>query len=236
MGVHGLSLKITHKGRCFPVSPLEKMDAFFNTRAEIYDHHMLNDLGLDPFYKEIAAEFQRLPSPKTLLDLGCGTGLELERLFEQFPQLQVTGVDLSQGMLDLMQNKFPNKNLNLICGSYFDVPLGEACYDCAISTYSLHHFTREQKQELYTKICRALRPAGAFILGDYTVKTLQEEDHYLAESAKRNEEAGLYQGSCHYDTPFTAETETKLLLAAGFSDVRIVHKWDSTTIITAKKK
>ena len=217
------------------MSSLEKMDAFFNTRAEIYDQHMLNDLGLDHFYEKIAAEFQRLPSPKTLLDLGCGTGLELERLFEQFPELQVTGIDLSQGMLDLLQNKFKNKNLYLICGSYFDIPLGEACYDCAISTYSLHHFAREQKQVLYAKICRALRPTGTFILGDYTVKTLQEEVHYLAESAKLNEEAGLYQGSCHYDTPFTAETETRLLLAAGFQDVRIVQKWESTTIITAEK-
>jgi predicted acetyltransferase len=60
------------------IRELEEMSAFFNFRADTYDNHMLDDLGLDEFYEAIAACFN---APlKRLLDLGCGTGLELERL------------------------------------------------------------------------------------------------------------------------------------------------------------
>ena len=37
--------------------------------------------------------------PKNSMDLGCGTGLELEAIFEKFPEIHVTGVDLSWTML-----------------------------------------------------------------------------------------------------------------------------------------
>lgn len=38
---------------------------------------------------------------RKLLDLGCGTGLELGRIFQRFPDISVTGVDLSSEMLKI---------------------------------------------------------------------------------------------------------------------------------------
>ena len=35
--------------------PLEKMDAFFDARADIYDDHMLEDLGLEDSYAAMMA-------------------------------------------------------------------------------------------------------------------------------------------------------------------------------------
>lgn len=78
---------------------LEKMDEFFNNRLEIYDDHQINCI-------EGAAEFYRYTAnllPKAIgckvLDLGCGTGLELEEYFKLNPQANVTGIDLASGML-----------------------------------------------------------------------------------------------------------------------------------------
>lgn len=40
-----------------------------------------------------------------ILDLGCGTGLELDEIFKTKPLIHVTGIDLTQAMLDkLKQN------------------------------------------------------------------------------------------------------------------------------------
>ena len=65
-----------------------------------------------------------------VLDLGCGTGLELGFYLEQNLSAQITGIDLSRGMLDALQNKFKGKNIQLICDAYFDVPFGVGAFDC----------------------------------------------------------------------------------------------------------
>jgi tRNA (cmo5U34)-methyltransferase len=213
---------------------LEKMDAFFNARALSYDDHMLKDLGLNDFYKEIDAQFSGLTDTDCLLDLGCGTGLELERLFAKCPGLHATGIDVSEAMLSVLKAKYPGRNLQLICGSYFDVQLEEEAYSHALSTYSLHHFTKDQKRTLYQRIHHALKPAGMFVLGDYTVKTQEEEAFHMSESLRLNGE-NTPGGSYHYDTPFTQETEICLLKEAGFTGIHTARQWESTTIFVAVK-
>jgi tRNA (cmo5U34)-methyltransferase len=215
---------------------LERMDEFFNTRVDIYDSHMLDDLKLDAFYSRIADCFPKDKAEPALLDLGVGTGLELERLFRFFPQMQVTGIDLSQGMLDELNKKYSGKNVTALCGSYFDMDFGKDKYDFALSTYSLHHFSEEEKLSLYKKVYDALHDGGMYVEGDYTCKTLEEQEHYIKENERLRKENNITDGFYHYDTPFTAETQIKLLKAAGFCDIEIVQEWESTTIIKAGKK
>jgi tRNA (cmo5U34)-methyltransferase len=215
---------------------LEKMDEFFNTRAKIYDSHMLDDLQLEQFYDEIANCFPKDKNAPVLLDLGVGTGLELERLFSLYLDMSVTGIDLSQGMLDVLRDKYHDKNINTICGSYFDVGFGKDKYDFVLSTYSLHHFSEEKKLELYKKVYSALRTGGNYIEGDYTCKTQEEQDLYIKENERLRSENNITEGFYHYDTPFTVETQIKLLKAAGFGNVQLVKEWDNTSIIVADKR
>ena len=142
---------------------LEKMDMFFEKRLSDYDEHMLTHIeGAVEFYKFTAA---RLPQKAgtAVLDLGCGTGLELEEYFSLNPKAHITGIDLSRAMLETLAAKFPDRNLNLICGSYFDVELGSEKYNAAVSVESLHHFTSECKLSLYQKLLRSLKSNGYFI-------------------------------------------------------------------------
>ena len=212
----------------------EKMDAFFNARAAGYDDHMLKDLGLEAFYRETAEQFASLCDTDRLLDLGCGTGLELGGLFAKCPGLHVTGIDVSDAMLSLLKAKYPGRNLHLICGSYFDLALEDGVFDYTLSTYSLHHFSKDQKRCLYQKIHRSLKPSGIFVLGDYTVNTREEEELHMSQSQRLSGE-NLPAGSFHYDTPFTRESETSLLKDAGFHDIRIARQWESTTLFVAVK-
>lgn len=215
---------------------LETMRDFFNTRAEIYDtQQLLNIDGGDACYRA-AADFLP-PDAGTLLDLGCGTGLELAAVFARFPAMRVTGIDLAEKMLEKLREKYAGRPLELICGSYFSTEFGENCFDAALSIMSLHHFEAEAKTELYRRILRALRPGGAFLEGDYLLAENDpaQEAALLAEGRRLREARGRDGEFYHFDTPFTVRHETELLLAAGFSSVRRVWGVGNNVMLLAEK-
>ena len=209
---------------------LEKMDDFFAARVGGYDEHMKTHIeGASGFYAYTASLLPQAPESR-VLDLGCGTGLELEEYFALNPSARVTGIDLSEAMLDALQAKFPGKELTLVRGSYFDVPLGEALYDAAVSVESLHHFSAEMKASLYGRLCKALKKDGAFVLTDYFAESEALEKEYFQNLAALKKEQELPDGVFfHYDTPLLVGHETDLLLRAGFRDVRIMKQWSEST-------
>ena len=215
---------------------LEKMADFFEARLDMYDEHMKNDIeGAREFYPFTA---QCLPTydGATVLDLGCGTGLELEEYFRLNPTAEITGVDLSGGMLKALREKFSDKNLTLIEGSYFDVPFDENKFDSAVSVESLHHFTKEQKIPLYKKLHKSLKADGYFILTDYFAPDNEYEEFYQNELIRLKKEQGITDGEFyHYDTPLTVQHETEALLESGFISVEILRSWENTYTIKAIK-
>ena len=209
---------------------LEKMDDFFAARIDGYDEHMRRNIeGASGFYAYTAS---LLPSAEgsRVLDLGCGTGLELEEYFALNPGSAVTGIDLSEAMLNALKAKFPEKNLTLIKASYFDVPLGNGQYNAAVSVESLHHFPADMKASLYEKLHTALSANGVFVLTDYFAESEEMEKEYFQNLAALKKEQGLSDGFFyHYDTPLTVEHEMDILRQAGFRDVRIMQQWGEST-------
>ena len=215
---------------------LEKMSDFFEARLDVYDEHMLTNIeSADEFYPFTAKQLPIVESCR-ILDLGCGTGLELQEYFLVNPTARVTGIDLSEGMLSALKNKFPDKDIDLICASYFDVPFGTALYDAAVSVESLHHFTKEEKIPLYTKLHTALKDGGYFILTDYFSSSDEEEQTHRQNLTGLKAEQGITDGEFyHYDTPLTVEHETEALTQAGFSSVTVLKNWGATYTIKAVK-
>ena len=215
---------------------LEKMGDFFDARIEGYEAHQLNTIDdAAEFYPFTAGQLPQTPGAR-VLDLGCGTGLELGYYFELVPTAHVTGVDLAPGMLEELRKKFPDKSLNLVLGSYFDVPLGEEAFDAAVSVESLHHFTQAEKTPLYARLWKALKPGGYFLLTDYFAASEEEERARRAELLRLKREQNLPENVFyHYDTPLTVAHETEALLQAGFSDVAALKNWGHTYILKASK-
>ena len=210
------------------------MGDFFDARLEGYEEHQLTCIdSAREFYPFTAACLPRTPG-SAVLDLGCGTGLDLGYYLELVPTARVTGIDLAPGMLDKLRGKFPEKALTLIRGSYFDVPFGERVFDAAVSVESLHHFTKDEKLPLYRKLHAALKPGGWFILTDYFAPTEEEERLRRQELLRLREAQGLPEDELfHYDTPLTVAHETEALLEAGFSSVEILGRWGATVTLKA---
>jgi len=212
----------------------DNMDIHFNKCALDYDRNFYENLGMCEFYDEIEKQINICGKPKNILVLGCGTGLEIERIKYS---ATVTAVDISYGMLAELKKKelYPQVRLNTICNSYFDVTFTEKDFDLVLSTYSLHHFTVQQKSQLYTKIYNCLKPDGYFINGDTVCRDKDTEIKLINEAEEFYQREGLPFGSIHIDVPLALDTEFALLSEAGFNSVSVERRWNKTALIKAIK-
>lgn len=212
------------------------MSDFFEKRLRGYDEHMLTEIeSATEFYPFTAS---LLPSDENarLLDLGCGTGLELEFYYRHCPSAKVTGIDLSEGMLAELRKKFTDKDITLIVGSYFEEPFGKSIFDAAVSVESLHHFTKEEKLPLYVKLYHALKENGYFVLTDYFASSEDEERLHRETLLRLKADEGISDHEFyHYDTPLTVKHETEALHKAGFSSVEVLGHWGATYTLKAIK-
>lgn len=212
--------------------PLEEMAGFFSARLEGYEEHM-------SLWKEAYRRFAGFmpEGAAKVLDLGCGTGLELDECFLRNGQLQVTGVDLCRDMLEKLREKHRDKNLTLVCADYFEYDMSHEAWDMVISFESLHHFFPEQKGRLYRNIYTGLRQGGTFLLGDYIACTLQEEQLLQREYRKRRECSQIPpERFVHFDIPLTLEHEMSLLESAGFQEITPLDCIGGALLLSAKKK
>jgi len=215
---------------------MERMEDFFAARVDEYEEHMLSGVvGCVQAYALIPSLLS--VSCRNLLDLGCGTGLELRQIFKRFPDISVTGIDLTREMLDQLKHNFPDRKLNLLCGNYFDVDLNRNIFDCALSFQTMHHFEHEAKIGLYQKIFDALKGDGRYIECDYMVEDQEEEDLHFAENKRLRDELGIPKGEFyHYDTPCTVTNQIAMLKKSGFKRVEMVFRIGNTTILAAYKQ
>jgi len=192
---------------------LEEMGAFFAARLGDYEEHMAI---WTPAYQRFS---QLVPQTcENILDLGCGTGLELDWLWQKMPHLAVTGVDLCRDMLEKLEKKHPDKQLTTVCEDYFHYDMGSMKWDAVISFESLHHFLPDKKLGLYRTIYESLRPGAPFLLGDYVACCEEEEELLRQVWRDKRRQAGIPEEQfVHFDIPLTLEKEISLLGQAGFA-------------------
>ena len=62
----------------------EEMADFFDRRADTYDDHQRENIEyFDLIYESISSCVTKTKSKVRILDIGCGTGLELEGIFRR---------------------------------------------------------------------------------------------------------------------------------------------------------
>lgn len=216
------------------MTKIAEMKDFFNSVANEYEAHMFEFVqGAKEYYLK-TAEFIAQRHPQNLLDLGCGTGLQLDEIFKFLPNVQVVGIDLADKLLDKLRQKHSNKDITLINVSYLDWDYPINHFDCALAVMTLHHFDYDTKVSLYKKIYQSLINGGFFIETDYIITDEKEEAFYIAERKRLRAENNIV-GLDMYDTPLTLEHEISALKEAGFSQVEQVWAYKDTRIVIAQK-
>jgi len=144
--------------------------------ASWYDHPQYFDMV---FRDETAAEvaffeaafqrFSRIPV-KRLLEPGCGSGRLVAAMAAR--NYQVTGLDLSEAMLDYLKRRLKRRGLTAerICGDMTSMRFAKP-FDSAFCTFNtFRHLTREQDALAHLRsVADHLRPGGLYILGFHLI-------------------------------------------------------------------
>lgn len=210
----------------------EEMGAFFDARAAGYDAHIrgyvYDETTFARFYSTLALPIPQTKAPICILDLGCGTGLEIEYILRRAPNARITAIDLAAGMLALLEERYATRmdQITLIADSYLIRDLGKGTYDFVVSAMTIHHLLHNTKTELYRRIRIALKPGGKYIEGD-SVTTDEWEEQFLAQYQEQlalvpNPGPGMY----HIDVPFSLKTQEHLLREAGFREFQLLWQRD----------
>jgi SAM-dependent methyltransferase len=93
---------------------------------------------------------------RTLLDVGCGTGLVTERL--RRPGLRVLGVDTSPGMAGVAAGRMGG---GLVLGDCARLPFADGCLDAVSAVWLLHLLPNAAA--VVAECARVLRPGGTFV-------------------------------------------------------------------------
>ena len=108
-----------------------------------------------------------------LLDLGVGSGLVEEALFERIPGIEVVGIDRSEAMLDQARTRHRRRtNLRLVEGGFEDLDtigapgdLGPP-FEFAICVQALHEVADDVKRAVLAFVRRRIAPRGLFLVLD----------------------------------------------------------------------
>lgn len=128
------------------------------------------DVGFMPvmYVREAAIRKLDLKPGMRVLDLACGTGLNLPYLARAVgPTGQVVGVDYTRAMLEKAKAKCERLglgNVRLIEADAATVSLEEDTFDCVLCTHALSIIPRSR--EALRKAVSALKPGGRMVVCD----------------------------------------------------------------------
>lgn len=135
----------------------EQPSGQFHMNPETYLEEIQTEL---PLYDELQREaIEAIPfEPRTVLELGVGTGETTRRLLERFPDAQVTGLDSTPAMV------YHARELGIdVRLARMEDPLPDGPWDLVIAVLSVHHLDADAKRDLFRRVREEAR---SLVLGD----------------------------------------------------------------------
>jgi ubiquinone/menaquinone biosynthesis C-methylase UbiE len=217
----------------------------FDCAAEEYDSQRKKFIPcFDDFYETIIDFLaDSMPEPKSILDLGAGTGLLSKFWFAHFKKSKYTLVDVSEEMLKLAEKRFQESaNFNYLIDDYSkNFPQGS--YDLISSALSIHHLPDEDKMELYRKIFKELPDNGYFINFDqFNANSKVMNDRYntwwyniVRKSGLPESENSGWLERRALDRENTIEETITMLKKTGFRIVECIYRYMKFGVVAAIK-
>jgi len=138
----------------------------FGRWADSYQESILQRLVFAPLQELTLREAEAsIPNPKSILDIGCGTGLLLHKAACRFPSSELTGIDAAEDMIRVAQESVPEGiPVHFVQAFAEQLPFPDMVFDLVLTTMSFHHWA-DQRKALH-EVQRVLVPGGVLALAD----------------------------------------------------------------------
>lgn len=135
----------------------------FDAIAEVYDESL--PAHVVEHYLTKRARFIAAQCPVgSGLDVGCGTGVLAERMAGL--GLQMTGVDPSEGMLEIMRAR--TDTVTAVHGSATDLPFATGSFDVVFTVAVMHHIADpDDVRAALAEMVRVVKPGGTIVIWDH---------------------------------------------------------------------
>jgi ubiquinone/menaquinone biosynthesis C-methylase UbiE len=173
----------------------ERDRAHFDRWAPRYDRSLLQSLFFSPTHAAVLnAAIEAGGHPRTILDVGCGTGRLLERAAKRWREAHFIGIDASPPMIAEARRKYSgDSRFRFEVADAAALPLEPASVDLAFSTISFHHWGDQAGG--VRRVARVLGPGGFFVLADmrppFLLRPLMRRFHAVRSRWRLFERAGL---------------------------------------------
>lgn len=155
------------------LSKKKQVEQMFDNISPKYD--LLNRIlsgGIDIQWRKDVIKMVNAAKPKTILDIATGTG-DLAIMMAKNTSAQITGLDLSNGMLEVGRKKVIAEGLTdrvtMIQGDSENLPFEDNSFDCITVSFGVRNF--ENLEKGLAEIRRILKPGGIFVILEFSYPT-----------------------------------------------------------------
>ncbi len=160
---------------------------------------------------ELFVEHGGLAPGRRALELGCGTGVFLERVAASGAEIR--GLDLSEDLLDKARLRLAGvANVTLDCGNAEDAPYPNAHFDAVYGSSVLHHLDLDRALK---EVHRVLKPGGRLVFAEPNILNPQVAWMFHFEPTKQ------YFGVSPDEMAFSRFRARTALRRHGFAEVGV---------------
>jgi demethylmenaquinone methyltransferase/2-methoxy-6-polyprenyl-1,4-benzoquinol methylase len=154
-------------------SKKRQVEEMFDDISPKYDllNHLLS-VNIDKLWRSRVVRMLMQKQPNTILDIATGTA-DFALAASRIKNSVITGIDISEGMLEVGREKIRKKGLNnritLLKADSENLPFENNSFDAAIVGFGVRNF--ETLKKGLSEIFRVLKPGGEFYVLEFSKPT-----------------------------------------------------------------
>lgn len=155
-------------------SKTDQVREMFDNIAPAYDRlNRAMSFGLDRSWRRLAVGLVADTKPRHIVDIATGTGDFAISLAKHITGAKITGIDLSENMVEIGRRKVTDAGLadriTMMVDDVLNSQLPEGCADAVTVAFGVRNF--EHLLEAYSKILHILRPGGMLCVIELSTPT-----------------------------------------------------------------
>ncbi|MEY2905486.1 MAG: hypothetical protein RJA52_1502 [Bacteroidota bacterium] len=153
----------------------KQVSQMFDNIAGNYDFlNRFLSLGIDIIWRKRAIQFIPMKTDLKILDIATGTADLALQINKNFPNSSITGVDISENMLEVGRKKIAGKNLSndiqLQYGDSENLPFSDQSFDIVSVAFGVRNF--ENLELGLSEMKRVLKNGGRVIVLEFSLPSI----------------------------------------------------------------